>query len=114
MRFGFWFFELLLQIAESLQLRALIFADPALVDFVNGNRVEVVELFAAAPDDGNEVGLFEEVEMFGHGLAGHVEVLTKLGQGLPVGLIKDIEQFAPTGIGQGFENFIHDVQTICN
>ena len=103
-----------LQGAESLQAVTLVFADPALVDFVDGDGVEVVELFAAVPDGGDEVGVLEEIEVLGHGLPGHVEVLAEGGEGLAVVLVQQIEQLAAAGIGQSFENVVHDGRKIGN
>jgi hypothetical protein len=120
MNFGFsmgcggWFFELILQIAESLQALALVLANPALVDFVDRDGIEVVELFAAMPDGGDEVGLFEKVEVLGHSLAGHVEVRAQGGQRLPVVRVKHVEQLAAAGIGQSFEYSVHDGSKIGN
>jgi len=74
MGFGLGAFELLFEIGKGLKLRALILADPALGDLVDGDGIEVVKLFAAVPDDGDEVGVLEQVEVLGHGLTGHVEV----------------------------------------
>lgn len=98
---------MLFQIAQGLQTVTLVFADPALVDFVDGDGVEVVQLLAAVPDDSDEVGALQQVQVLGHGLAGHVEVLAKGGQRLPVVLVEQVEQFAAAGIGQGFEYFVH-------
>ncbi len=105
---------MLLEVAEGLQAVALVFADPALVDFVDGNGVEVVELFAAVPDGGDEVGVLEEVQVLGDGLTAHVEVLAEGGEGLAVVLMQQVEQLAAAGIGQGFEHVVHDVATIGN
>ena len=105
---------MLFQIAQGLQAMALVLADPALVDVVEGDGVEVVQLFAAVPDDGDEVGVLEQVEMLGHGLAGHVEVRAEAGQRLPAALVEQVEQLATAGIGERFENFIHDVGNIGN
>ena len=105
---------MLLEVAEGLQAVALVLADPALVDFVDGDGVEVVKLFPAVPDGGDEVGVLEEVEVLRHGLAGHVEVLAESGEGLAVVLMQQVEQLAAAGIGQGFENGVHDTVTIGN
>ena len=103
---------MLLEVAEGLQAVALVLADPALVDFVDGDGVEEVELFAAVPDGGDEVGLLEKIEVLGHGLPGHVEVLAQGGEGLAVVLMKQVQQFAAAGIGQGFEHGIHRMRII--
>ena len=65
---------MLLEIAQSLELRPFIFADPAFKNFMDRNGVEKVELFAPVPDHGEEIGGFEDLEVLGHGLAGHVEM----------------------------------------
>lgn len=105
---------MLLEVAESLQTVTLVLADPALVDFVNGDGVEEVELFPTVPDGGDEVGVLKEIEVLGHGLAGHVEVLAEGGEGLAVVLMQQVQQLAAAGIGQGFENGIHDMGKIGN
>ena len=114
MGFGCGVFEMLLEVAESLQAVALVLADPALVDFVDGDGVEEVELFPAVPDGGDEVGVLEEVEVLCHRLAGHVEVLAEGGEGLAVVLMQQVEQLAAAGIGQGFKNGVHNRKTIGN
>ena len=104
---GSWSFEFLLQIAECLQPAALVFADPPLIDIVNGDRIEVVELFAAAPDDCDEVGLLEDFEVLGDSLARHGEQRAKPSQRLPAALVQRIEQLASAGIGEGLEHVVH-------
>ena len=103
---------MLLQIAQGLELGPLVLADPALVNFVDGNGIEVVELFAAVPDHGEEVGVFEDFEVLGHGLARHVEVGAEVAERAPVGLVQLIEKLSAAGIGERFENFIHEVMGI--
>jgi len=93
---------------------ALVLADPAFVDVVNGDRIEVVQLFAAVPDDGDEVGVLQQVQVLGHRLAGHVEVRAERGQRLPAALVEQVEQLAAAGIGQGFEHIVHDAGNIGN
>ena len=99
---------MLFQIAQGLQLRAFVLADPAFVDFMDRDRVKVMEFFAAMPDGGNEVGALEEEEMLGHGLAGHGEVGAQLGERLAIAAMQGIEQVAATRIGEGFEHFVHE------
>lgn len=71
------FFETLFQIAQRLEAMAFVFANPALVDLVQGHWIEVVQLLAPAPEDGDEFRLFQNDEMLGHRLPGHIEVLAK-------------------------------------
>ena len=98
---------MLLQIAEGLQTVALVLADPALVDFVDGDGIEVVEFFAAVPDHGDEVGAFQQVQVLGHGLAGHRQVRAEPGKGLAVFLVEQVEKFSPSPVSEGFEDLIH-------
>jgi hypothetical protein len=112
--FGCGVFEMLLEVAESLEAVAFVFADPAFVDVVDGDGVEVVELFAAVPDGGDEVGVLEEAEVLGDGLAGHVEVRAEGGEGLAVVLVEKVEELAAAGVGEGFEDVVHDGGKIGN
>jgi hypothetical protein len=91
---GFGVFELLLEIAQGLELRPFVFADPPFVDFVERHGIQKVELFAPVPDHGEEIGGFEDLEVLGHGLAGHVEMGAEFRQRLPVGLVQLIEELA--------------------
>ena len=77
--------------------------------------IEEVELFPSVPDHGEQVGVFENLEVLGHSLAGHVEVGAKLSQGPAVLLVKLVEELPAAGIGEGFENIVHFVPAnICN
>lgn len=48
-----------LQVTECVQVPPLVFLDPTLVDVVNGDGVEVVQLFAPPADPRHEVGVLE-------------------------------------------------------
>src|SRR6267142_1917792 len=82
--FTFARFEPLLEIAQCAQAPALILFDPTIVDLMKRHRIEIVQLLAPAPDGRHHVGGFEQDEMFGHRLAGHVEMFAKLAQSLAV------------------------------
>jgi hypothetical protein len=73
------------------------------------HRVEVVELFASLPYDGDKIGSFELLQMLCYGLARHVHVLAKLRQGLAVVPVQLVEQTSAAGVGQRFEYFV-DIQ----
>ena len=92
---------------ERLQAVVLVLADPAFGNFVNRHGVEVMQLFAPAPDRDDEVRLLQQGEVFGHGLPGHVEVRAQLAQGLAAFEIKSVEQFSPARIRECFEYFVH-------
>ncbi len=101
------FFEIPFQIAQHLKVIALIFGNPTLVDLVQGHWIEVMQLLASAPLDGNEIRRLQKHQMFGHCLSRHGEMLTKVPERLPAARAQFIEQLASAGISQGFENFIH-------
>jgi hypothetical protein len=67
--------QLPLQLAERGQFPALEFLDPPLADLVDRHRVEIVQLLAAVPQRGDEVGLFENDEVFCHRLPRHGEAV---------------------------------------
>jgi hypothetical protein len=71
------------------------------------NRVEVVQLLAAMPEGGDEVGGFENPEVFCDRLPRHGEAVAEFVQGLSVSGVKPVQQRAPRRIGQRFEDFIH-------
>jgi hypothetical protein len=51
-----------------------------------------VELRAAAPHGGDEVGGLEHVEVLRHRLAPHARALAQLAERLAVGLVQPVEQ----------------------
>src|SRR5712675_3247563 len=86
-----------LELGERAQAMALVFADPTLRDVVDRNRIEIVQLLAAALDGRDEVRAFQDGEVLAHGLARHRrsgsgQPLAKLVQGLAVRLEEPIEQ----------------------
>ncbi|MCY1561545.1 hypothetical protein D9M68_988120 [compost metagenome] len=91
---------------QGAQAGALELSDPALVNLVQRHGVQVVQLFPALPDDGDEVGRFELLQVLRHGLAGHVHVLTQGRERLAVVLVQQIQQAPATRVGQRFEDFI--------
>ncbi len=99
---------MLFQVAEGLQAVALVFANPTLADLMQRHGVEVMQFLAPTPDGGDKVRRLEQGQMFGHRLAGHVEVPAQFRKRLPVLPVQLIEQLAAAGISQGFEYGIHD------
>src|SRR5215831_4018151 len=98
--------ESFFEIGQRLDTPAFIFADPAVKDFAYRHRVEIVQFFAAAPDDDDEVSGFEEPEMLGDGLAGHVKVFAELAQSLAVICVEHVEQPAPGRISERLEHLV--------
>jgi predicted transcriptional regulator len=80
--------------------------DPALGHLVDGHWVEVVKLLAAAPDGDHQRGLFQQLEVLGHGLAAHRQVFAKLGQRLPVVGVQSVEQQTASRTGECLENLV--------
>ena len=86
---------------------ALIFADPAIVNFLQRQRIKIVQFLAPAPDRRNEVSSFKKREMLRHRLSGHGQVFAKLAQGLAVGYVQLVEKFPAARIGKRLEHVIH-------
>ena len=86
---------------------AFVFANPALGDLVNRHRIQIMQLLAPAPDDGDQIRRFQQQEMLGHPLPRHVQVFAQLAERLPVDLVQLIEQFSTTFVSQRFEHCIH-------
>ena len=64
-------FKMALEIGERLQMVALVFIDPALVDLVEGGRVEVVQLSRPCQTTVTRLAAREQGEVLGDSLAGH-------------------------------------------
>ena len=93
-------FELFLEFGHGAEAALLELANPPIGDLVDRHGVEVMQFFAAPPDRDDKRCLFQELQVLGHGLAGHVEVFAKLGERLPVIRPQAIQQQPPAGIGQ--------------
>src|ERR1700692_965957 len=86
------FLQLPFQFAERGQRAALEFLDPPLADLMDRHRIEIVQLLAAMPERGDEVGGLENRKVLGHGLPRHGEAVAEIVQGLSVLPVKPIEQ----------------------
>ncbi len=73
-----------------------------------------MQLFATAPDGGDEVRPLQNDEMLGDRLARHVEELAQPAERLAVFAAQLIEQLPAARIGEGLENVVHDSGTIGN
>ena len=80
--------------------------NPPRVNRVEGNWVEVLELFAAAPHRDDEVCIFKNLKVPGRGLPRHVHGGTKCRQRLAVFGAKTIEEVAAGPICQRFEDAV--------
>jgi len=70
----------------------LEFANPALVNLVDRNGIEVVELFTSLPLHGDEIGVFEQFEVLGDRLASHVQAGAEFGKRLSVLCVETIDK----------------------
>lgn len=100
-------FEVSFEIAQRAQTMAFEFSNPALGDFIDRNGVEVMELFAPAPDGRDQICLFEYCEVFRYSLTRHIEFLTQFTQRLSAPCVKPIQQLPPARICERFEHRIH-------
>jgi len=66
-------FSLNFKIVQKAQALPFEFPHPSLVDLVDRHRIEVMQLFAAAADGGDQIGVDQDVEMLRGRLAAHVE-----------------------------------------
>jgi hypothetical protein len=98
--------EGLLEIVECLDAGLLEFSDPAHIDFVDGDGVEIVQFLAASFRRGDQIGLLQQIEMLGHRLTAHVMALAEFRERLAVLPAQPVEQLTPAGIGKGFEHFV--------
>jgi hypothetical protein len=74
--------RLLFELTQEIQVVSLVFLNPTLVYLVDGDRVEVVELFAPPADGRNKVGVLQSPEVLRDRLARHVQVYTEFPQRL--------------------------------
>src|SRR5208337_5527159 len=88
-------FRPLFRVAQSIQMLRLVFYDPALVYFMNGDRFEIVKLFTASSYRGNQVCVFKPRKMLGDRLSGHVYVRAELSQRLAAVCAQRIQQASP-------------------
>src|SRR5947208_2868905 len=64
------------KLAQCTKPRALIFADPALGDFVDRDGIQIVELLAPAPHRGHQIGVFQYCQVLRYRLARHIQAST--------------------------------------
>jgi hypothetical protein len=84
----------------------LEFFDPTFVNLVQRHRVQVVELFPALPNHGDEICFLQLLQVLRHGLACHGHMLTKCRERLAILPMQLIKQTPAIRISQRFENFI--------
>ena len=85
----------------------LVFCDPAFVYFMDGDRVEIVELLTPSSHRGNQVGVFKPREVLCHRLAGHIQVRTKLSERPASVRAQGIQQASPGRVSKSLEYLIN-------
>src|SRR5437868_6697319 len=66
-----------------------------------------MQLLASMPNHGDQVGGFQQSQMLGDPLPGHIQIFTQLTQGLAIAFVQLVQQFPPIFIRQRFEYYIH-------
>ena len=99
-------FKFPFQVSQRREPAALELVDPAILNLIERNRIQVVELFPALPDDGDEIGVDEQLQVLRHRLARHFEMLAELPQRLPVLLVEDIQKLPAAGIAERLEYLV--------
>ena len=96
----------MLEVAQCAEPAALELADPALVDFVQGYGVQVMELFTTLPDDGDEVCVLELLQVLRHRLASHVHVPTECRERLAILPMKQVEETSAGRVSERLEDLV--------
>src|SRR5262245_22241654 len=98
--------QLFLQPVERSQAATFEFLHPAVVDLVDGHRVQVVELLAPPPRRADETRLLEQREVLRHRLAAHVHLLAELAQREPAAREESVQELPPAGIRERPEDLV--------
>lgn len=69
--------------------------------------VQIMQFFAPLPDNRDQIGVLQQLQMLRHGLAGHIQMRTQHGQRQAIFNMKLIQQLAATWVCQRFENFVY-------
>jgi hypothetical protein len=71
-----------------------------------GDRIEIVEFFAASPDGDDEARVFKPQQMFGHGLTGYVHMRAQFAEGLAIVFVEQVEQSATSRVSKRLKDSI--------
>src|SRR6266542_4748995 len=82
--------QLSFQLTERCKFPALEFPDPAFADLMDRDGIEVVQLLAAMPERGDEVGRFENPKVFCDRLPRHGEAVAEFVQRLSASHVKPV------------------------
>lgn len=89
-----------------------VLAHPALVDFLDGHRVEVVQLPPPHLSGGHQPRPFEHPQVFHRPEPRHLKARAQLAERLPIAGEEVVQQRPAARIGQRFEHLIHTAATI--
>lgn len=85
-----------------------IAGNPTIRDVLNGNGIEIVEFLPADLSGHDEMGAFQDVQVFHHPKAGHVEMALEVPERSAVTFPEEIEEQTPGGVSQRVEDRVHD------
>ena len=97
----------LLEVAERGRPGLGVLADPPVVDEADGDRVQEVELLAAAPPGDHQAGLLELLQVLHHPEARHGKRSSSALRVWPSSPEELVEQAPPGRIGQRLEHLVH-------
>jgi len=89
---------------RCLQGLCFEFADPAVIDRVDGNRINEMPLLASLPLHRNKVRLFEKLQVLGYGLAREGKAFAQLPQSLAALLVQAVEEATAVRISESPED----------
>jgi len=109
--------QLLPELLERLQARALELLHPAVVDLVDGHGVQEVQLLAPPPHGADEVRVLEQRQVLRDGLPAHVHLLAELAEREAGAREQAVQELPPSGICERLEHRVHPslllLRTIC-
>ena len=66
-----------------------------------------MQFVSSAPNNGHEIRVLQQPQVFRHRLPRHIHAHAKLAQRLPVIRLQTVQQFPAGRIGQRFEHLVH-------
>lgn len=87
-------------------MRAIVFGDPAVRDFIDRDGIEVVQLLASAPDSDDKIPSLQKPEMLGHSLPRHVHALAKFAERLSILFVESIQELPAAGVRERLEHSV--------
>src|ERR1700730_736826 len=66
-----------------------------------------MQLFPASPLDRDEIGRFQQIQVWGHRLSRHCESVAQFAQRLSVLGVQTVDQLAAAWVGESLEHFVY-------